>query len=248
MLNKTIAAIVASLCVLFSMNSYGYTIFSGVDEDGSLHTRASFTNATAAETSFLSHLQGVGTETFENVSGNAPFNLSFLGAGTATLSGSASIQVQGAGVNGLAQYPHSGTHFVQTDSTNFVITFGSSVAAFGFFGIDIGEFGGDLRIRVTRAVGGTVDIDVPNASLGHDGSDLYFGLIAQNAAEEILSVQFFDANAALEQFAFDDMTIGSTPQVCQSGCNVPEPDSMLLLGFGAIILLGATRLKRPQSI
>lgn len=230
-IKKLVSALAVAGLAATPFGAYAYSTFSGQDQNGSANTPASFTNADIAAASFLSHLSGVGTETFEGFANGTtpPITLTFPGAGSASLTGSAAIvSVPHGTTNGFGRYAHSGTNFVETQSTNFNVTFGSPVAAFGFYGMDIGEFGGDLWMTLHLAGGGTTDIDVPNVINGADGSDLYFGLIAANAAEEFTSVTFFDkSGTGVDVFAFDDMTLGSLQQVV----TVPEPGILALLGL-----------------
>jgi hypothetical protein len=228
-----------------SSGALAYSTYFGEDQDGGTSTPASFKNADIAAGNFLGNLQGVGTETFESFANGStpPINLTFPGAGTATLTGSATIVTVPHGTtNCCGRYAHSGNNFVETQSTNFTVGFGSNVAAFGFYGMDIGEFGGDLWIRVHQAGGGTVDVDVPNVINGADGSDLYFGLIAASAGEEFTSIEFFDkSGTGADLFAFDDMTIGSLQQVVN---RTPEPGSLALLGLA---LGGLTLFRRRKA-
>ena len=70
---------------------------------------------------------------------------------------------------------------------NFTITFAQDIAAMGFYGIDIGDFGGQLSLDLYNGNTLISTLTVPNtigSSGSTDGSVLYFGLIAQSAAEQ----------------------------------------------------------------
>lgn len=66
---------------------------------------------------------------------------------------------------------------------------------------------------------------------------LFFGLIAQGAAEEFDSIRFRTTAGTGDVFAFDNMTIGTAEQVCtgpECGGSVPVPGTLALLGLGAL--------------
>lgn len=216
---------------------------------------AAFPNAANAETNFLSNLVGVGTETFETQSGGAPLNLSFPGAGTATLTGGNGAVVSlangvtnGAGRYGITRDGGQSERFWEVQaggSGNFVVTFSQAIAAFGFYGIDIGDFGGQLRLQT--AGGSSVLLTVPNTVGGGgstDGSVLFFGFIATTLAETVTSVSFLTSTGGGDVFAFDDFTVGSIEQVQPPGV-VPEPMTFLVWGllFG---IGGACGLRRES--
>ena len=241
-------------------------LFFGEDLHNDAFTQIGATpNASQAELDFLSNLVGVGTEDFEGVptGASAPLSLSFPGAGTATLSatlsGNGSVStVSATGTNERGRYATSGTNFWEAvaEDGSFSIAFSEAIAAFGFYGIDIGDFGGQLELVLSLANGGTQTITAPNTSgvngggvvniidgrpiagSSTDGSVLYLGLLAESAEELFTGISFQLSTGEGDVFAFDDLTIGSLEQVVilDPPTDVPEPSAMV--GLFAVVALG----------
>lgn len=128
-------------------------------------------------------------------------------------------------------------------SGNFEVDFSESIAAFGFYGVDIGDFGGQLKLALSNGDEFTVD-NTSGSGGSTGGSVLFFGLIAENASEEFTSIDFLTTNDA-DVFAFDNFTIGNREQVVPNPdpTPVPEPGTLALLGLG-LAGLGLSRRKR----
>jgi hypothetical protein len=248
--NLKLTLLAAAAAAVFSAGSASaYSVFSGEDLNSSPTVRlASTPNASLASANFLASLIGVGTETFESFAPgtNAPLNLSFPGAGTATLSGGNGTieRVLGTGTNGAGRYPISGTNFWEVNAGgggNFSIAFSTPVAAFGFWGVDIGDFGGTVTLTLTGGGSTTLNVGNTQGSSGStDGSVLFYGLIASGAGELFTSITFNTTIGQGDIFAFDDMTIGSLQQVRPT----PEPGSLALFGLAAALAGAVVRIRR----
>jgi hypothetical protein len=229
---------------------YGSPItFFGEDLNGNPAAVITHPNSDAARNSFFSNLVGVGTETFEGITpGTAPpLPITFPGAGTATLTGSGgSVNSLTPGTtNGAGRFAISGSNYFEVSISDFAINFSAPIAAFGFYGTDIGDFGGALTLTLTETGGGTVTLPVNNL-LGsgtgslEDGSVLYFGFY--DTTQTYTSIAFNNNAAGTDFFGFDDFSVGSLQQVQPS---VPEPSSLIgLVGFG---LIGFAALRQRKA-
>lgn len=238
----------ASAAVIAAGSANAYSIFTGIDTNGNANAQVAPTNSSAAETNFKSNLVGVGTQTFESYAvgsdAAAISPISFGAAGSATMTGSGTVQANPVGgTNGVGRYSvPGGVRFWETDagSGNFDITFTNDLAAFGFYGIDLGDFAGTLQLQLFNDANLVSTQNVTTATAGADGSILYFGLIAGSAAEEFDRVRFVSTVGSGDYFAFDSFTIGTREQV---QVPVPEP-ATLALAAAALIGLGMSRRRR----
>lgn len=240
------ALLAAAASLALTASAAEAQVFFGEDSDGDEFTRSTLMASVNAENMFLAHLEGVGTEDFETSAGGTPLPLVFPGAGTATLQGSGSVQTQGAGTDGTGRYPTSGVNYFETNAAGgFSIDFTDPVAAFGFYGVDIGDFGGNLALSFLNGAASVAMINVAHA-VGAGGSTggnaFFFGYI--NEMNPFTRVVFnLTEGPSNDVFAFDDMTIGSPEQVVGV---VPEPMSIVLLATG-LLGLAVLRLRRREK-
>ena len=238
-----IAALSAAGFLALSPAAQAYQVFMGEDLNNNPQVPlSSFVNASTAESAFLSNLVDVGTETFEGsaLGTRNLLELAFPGAGIATLSGTGVVsRVAPGSTNGVGRYATSGSQFWEVDAGGrFSIAFSEKVAAFGFYGVDLGDFGGQLTL--TLAGGTTQQLVVPNTigrSGSTDGSVLFFGLIAESIEEAFSSVSFAMSTGQGDVFAFDNMTVGGLAQLkpAEPTESTPEPGAIAgLVALGAI--------------
>ena len=220
------------------------TVYKGYDANtsgGLAATSNPLSNAASAQ--FQAVLSGTSTESFESfpTGTSAPLTLNFTGsAGTlsATLTGSGAVNTNPRSApTGSGQFATSGNNYYAVTSNNFQITFGSAVAAFGFFATDIES---DVQLIFGHATGPAETFAFsalfPTAGFGTastpSGSVNFLGFT--NTVNPFTSVTFAQGpNSGGDILAFDQMTIGDARQVTGG---VPEPTTwaMMVIGFGAI--------------
>lgn len=246
-MKRLLVALVTICCVvslaLFAPASFvlaAATTYFGEDLGlGEFTPLPAWPNATNAQADFLSHLVGVGVEDFEGFANNqpAPLNADFGAAGTATILGTGNIvEVAPGTTNGFGRYPTSGTKFWEA-TESFSIEFSQPIAAFGFFGIDIGDFDGQVVVQLAN--GGVRNFNIGNTVNAPGGSVLFWGIIEDDPALQFVSATFTNTSPGVDFFAFDDFTIGSLEQV------VPGPGPVVpgMTGWGVmftVLGLGAS--------
>lgn len=233
-----LACVIALACAALHAPVLAQTTYFGENTaPGNTVTGAPVT----ARNTFLSQLSGTSTEDFTGFAINStPNPLTFTGS-AGSITGTLTGGTIASGANSFGRFPTSASNYLETSSSAFQITFSEAIAAFGFYGTDIGDFSGQLSIELLRA-GGNTTLLVPHTLSGPNGSLLFYGVI--DTANPFTGVRFLNSSGNDDDFfGFDDLTIGDVRQVTGA---VPEPSTwaMLIIGFGAI---GATLRRQTRD-
>jgi PEP-CTERM motif len=232
-------------------------------EDQGAGSAANMPNSIAARTSFLSNLASYGVEGLETVTTTGGVgSTSTLNFGATGVTGALSFATTVRSVPFNARFATEGTNYLDT-SFNRRITFNTAVESFGLFVIDANEVNNDpaavtvngqkltqaeIEARPFDSVDGIFRIVTERApgvfqvlfDLGtfpaRDSSAMFVGLIdAANSFTNIILINGAGGldNAFLDGFGYDGLIVGS----------VPEPGTLVLLGFG-LAGLAASRRRR----
>lgn len=238
---KKIIVLMLAVIVLSTSSAFALNMTFFGEDLGPLTQSDPRPNADAARADFFTYLVGVGTEDFEGVPAGttSPLTIDFGAAGTATLNGGGDVTSDTT----YGAFPISGSKYWEASDTSFSLNFSDSIAAFGFYGTDIGDWGG--TVTVTTQDGVSTAYEIPHTSVpdgSTSGSALYWGVI--DTDNPFISITFDNTYGVGDWFGFDDFSIGSIEQVQPT---IPEPGTLLLLGSGLIGLLALGRKKLSKK-
>jgi hypothetical protein len=191
------------------------------------------------------------TESFEGyAAGDSGVLPVFSTAGTLT----GADQVKDGINNG--RHATTGDMYWEGGSEPFEVTFASAIQAFGFFGIDIGDFTSDCGSDTCLAPGGALKLEfftkagdaapaqteIVNGE-DSDGSANFYGFVdATGASYEM--IRFTNLQSIWDGQGFDDLMIGRVEVIDEPPVgNVPEPGMLAMVGLG-LLSLSALRRRR----
>lgn len=252
--------------------SSGYRVFAGKDIGrGFPLTPENYFNSVAAYNRFAGNTSP-SLEGFESYSGGqVPSSITFEGPNgsvTADLTGgngrvqTNQVLTPGSGQQFSGRFSvgpneeNTGTKFWEVEANDqentFELSFSREVEAFGFFGVDVGDFNGSLFLDFLGGDGSvlfTVDSQAAlGGSLPGGGSVLYLGVRATEANRYFQGVRFRTGASLLAQsaqssstqdnpgstrvdlFAFDSFSVVAAPGGTQPPAGVPAPGTLALLG------------------
>jgi hypothetical protein len=167
---------------------------------------------------------------------------------TATTTG-ASTRVQTVDADGFTNsgtYPTQGVRGISINSANnFSISFSQKLAAFSYFGTDLGDNSNTLTMEFYNGTALILSNQIPFNSGSADSSEFFFGFIADNPTQEFNKVAFVSSISSNgDAIGIDQIKIATPAQIVPSPA-VPEPATIL----GTLIFGGAAvARKRKQQL
>ena len=273
-------SLISTALAALASEANALSIFEGYDANPVNQTVLPESDRTNTSAAFLNFLQAIDngsvtTESFEslptsqaidglslNISGVSA-NFSYLKPDNSSATGGGTTKVQLANSSGMTNsgtYPTDGEKGISINSSNqFSIDFSAPLAAFGFWGTDLGDKNNQLTVELLRdgtSVGNQL-IDFLGADAG-DSSVFFFGGLADTPAEQFNQVRLL-SSAKSDAIGLDQLTIATPEQVAQAiiastssatnpvgsdAAAVPTPALLPgLLGFG----LSLSRKRRSQA-
>ena len=218
----------------------------------------------AARTAFLGALNStVQSFGFENppVSPGAGPTLPVTFAGSAgqsilaTLNGSAGQQVVAGDDAGRFNTTAGGDQYWRVNSSvngSFSISFNRGISAFGFYGTDVGDFGGVLSLVLTPWSGGpdeTLVVRPSTNGAATSGALLFYGFADMNSSYRRITFLSSGTTSDEDYFGFDDLVVADSGQirVPTPPTGMPEPGSLVLAGLALFAAGSASRYRKARK-
>lgn len=210
-------------------------VFTATDVNvGGVGRLAAWPNSQIAANAFASNLTNIQIDSFETAPANSTNPTLHFGVLTAAVTNGVVRSVPPGMTDADGRYPISGANYMAADQATMNMAFSQPINAFGFWGIDIGDFGGTLTINLLG--GGTRQFSIaPLSGNGStSGSVLFWGVI--DATTAFTGVTFTNNTGITDVFAFDDITVGTLA--------VPLPSAFALGAAGLAAVAGRVRRRR----
>ncbi len=167
----------------------------------------------------------------------------------ASATGGATTQVQQAnpttGFTNAGTYPTDGVRGISINSANNLsISFSNALAAFGYFGTDLGDAGNTLTMNFYNGATLLSSTPVTTGTGSANSSEFFFGFIADTPAQEFNRVDFISSlSTGGDAIGIDQIKIATPAQK-----KVPEPSAILgTLLFGGCVVALKRRHQQARS-
>jgi len=207
-------------------------------------------NASAAQASFLAAVGGfIARESFEGFDEGHDFStqstfLPFEGLSAGANNDRGRVrETPGGMANEDGRYSTDGDKFLSANTIlngSFRIEFVEAQDAFGFYGIDVGDFDAQLTLTFELVAGGTHAVDVPHSLFSegaNSGSVFFWGVVDEkNLFTAVTFSGHSDVADDRDVFGFDELQIRGTGEPI-----VPLPSSVGLALAGLAPIIGRRR-------
>ncbi len=220
------------------LSSASAATYFGQDLNADPDNTATWVNASSARSNFIAALDTYGEQDFESFANGTvpPIALDFAPGSSVT------ADIVNAGIvndfrdRGRFNTTAGGTNYYQVITpSDFRVDFSEDVAAFGFYGTDIGDFDGQLSIQFLDEGGNVLFSEDVGASNAPNENLLFYGIVSDVAFRSVA----FTATGGYDGFGFDDMIVGVA-----GPSQVPLPAAGWLLLSGIAGIAGMRRFGR----
>jgi len=235
---------VSMVLLLAAGSAHAAVTFYGEDAGtgDELVPRTDWPGSDAAKNAFIGVLGSYGFESFEGFDDGTSMDgqaLLFSNGVTATFTGPMVVtELLPGTTNGLGRYPTDGVKYIDGSISQFQIDFDQNITAFGFYGIDIGDFGGESALQLFQDATPVASTVIPFTFPAEYGAVLFLGVTSADAPFNRVVITNTNPGSPTgwyDGFGYDYMIVSTSV--------VPAPGAILLcsLGTGVVGLLRRRR-------